>query len=157
MEAVMLLRAIKLLLTLLIMLVPFATITAQGSSVFTGVIDNAEYAVPIDLSTIAEGSSITIDAQATSGDLDLMIVLIYENGIYAAESDDRAPGNPNPYLTYENAPGGNYRAIVTRYGFDQGSTTGEFRVTVDIKAGGPVTLTTGEIVEALQDPLKAVV
>lgn len=138
----MLLRAIKLLLTLLIMLVPFATITAQGSSVFTGVIDNAEYAVPIDLSTIAEGSSITIDAQATSGDLDLMIVLIYENGIYAAESDDRAPGNPNPYLTYENAPGGNYRAIVTRYGFDQGSTTGEFRVTVDIKAGGPVTLTT---------------
>ena len=77
----MLLRAIKLLLTLLIMLVPFATITAQGSSVFTGVIDNAEYAVPIDLSTIAEGSSITIDAQATSGDLDLMIVLIYENGI----------------------------------------------------------------------------
>ncbi len=138
----MLIRRFKLFVVFVITLIPFATITAQGSSVFNGAITDAEYYYVIDLPTIAEGSSITVDARAVSGDLDAVIVLYYENGIYAAESDDRAPGNPNPFLTYENAPAGNYRVLISRYGLEQGDTSGDFAATVDIKQGGGAILST---------------
>ena len=77
--------------------------------------------------------------RATSGDLDAIAVLFFENDIWAGESDDRSPTNINPYLKYENAPAGDYYVVVTRYGVEEGETSGEFfaRLTVTVGAVTP--------------------
>jgi hypothetical protein len=118
-----------------------SVIQAQSSGEFTGTIDDTTYYGTIDLPDVPEGATITVDAQATSGNLDLVVILFYLNGIWAAESDDREPGNLNPYLIYENAPAGDYRIIVTRYGVEEGESTGDFVALVDVQIPESVALT----------------
>jgi hypothetical protein len=108
-------------------------ILAQGDVRFDGSIDDDNIVQVIEIPEIAEGSTIIIDVRATSGDLDPVVALFYENNSWVIENDDREPGNSDPLLIYENAPAGDYFAIVTRYGYDEGSTSGEFSATVEIQ------------------------
>ena len=130
-----LLTAIALLCTF-----PIAGLAAQGAGEYTGSIDDAQPYQIIDLPNVPDGASITVDVRASSGNLDAVAVLFFENDIWAGESDDRSANSLNPYLKYENAPAGDYYLVITRYGVEEGETSGEFRARVIILEGVAVAL-----------------
>ena len=123
-----------------IALVPFARVLGQGEGDYNGFIDDTQTYQVIDLPAVPDGASIIVEVETTSGDLDPVAVLFFENDIWASENDDRSPGNPNSYLKYESAPGGNYYVVVTRYGLEEGETSGEFiaSVTISLAAVAPL-------------------
>ncbi|NJL94595.1 MAG: hypothetical protein HC915_13155 [Anaerolineae bacterium] len=110
--------------------------------VFTGEITDAltygEYQFEVPT-----GVTIVADLRATSGDLDTVMALWLGEELLA-ENDDRAPGDLNSYLEYPNAPPGTYYITVTRYGGEQGATSGTFELVVDLRPSTelPPTVTT---------------
>ncbi len=136
-----------LLLTALLLLLLCTRVLAQGAGTYTSTISAESFAIRFDLPGVPEGAAITVDVTALSGDLDPVAVLFFENNIWAAESDDREPGNLNPYLIYENAPAGDYLVVVSRYGLEEGATTGDFSVTITVdQRSAPLTTITPEMV-----------
>lgn len=105
-------------------------------TIYTGTITKTEYYAEIPLLNVQEGSTISIDAVATSGDLDLYLLLYYGDTLLV-QNDDRTKDDPNPLLIYTAPQTGDYRLIVTRYAFDQGLSTGDFQVTVQFGASSP--------------------
>src|SRR5690606_24744153 len=77
----------------------------------------------------------TVDARRTDGDLDLYVGLLLGENV-VAENDDRDSSNTDSYLEYPQAEAGDYTVIVTRYGFEEGETTGDFEVEIKVSAGG---------------------
>lgn len=122
--------------------VPFSRLIAQGAGDYSGFIDDSQPYQVINVPDIVDGANITVDVRATSGDLDAVAVLFYENDIWAGENDDRSSTNINPYLKYENATGGDYYVIITRYGVEEGETSGEFTARLTITAGVVTPLST---------------
>lgn len=117
--------------------------TAQSSAeTYTGTIDDDNFSQRIELPEVAEGAAITVDVRATSGDLDAVVVLFFENDLFATANDDREAGNTDPYFVYENAIGGDYYLIITRYNGEEGTTTGDFTADVQVKVGDVPPLTT---------------
>jgi Clostripain family/Bacterial pre-peptidase C-terminal domain len=109
------------------------TNTQPAGQTFTGSIDNTTSYVEIPITVETAGSTITIDAQATNGDLDAYLGLFY-NGEVVAENDDRQEGDTNPFIEYPNAAAGEYIVAVTRYDFEKGKTTGGYLLSVNIVA-----------------------
>jgi hypothetical protein len=48
------------------------------------------------------------------------------------ENDDRSRNDSNPIIDYKVKKAGDYTIIITRAGFDDGDTSGEFEATVNI-------------------------
>ncbi len=109
------------------------TNTEPAGQTFTGSIDNTTPYVEIPITVATAGSTITIDAQATSGDLDAYLGLFY-NGEVVAENDDRQEGDTNPFIEYPNAAAGEYIIAITRYDFEEGKTTGSYLLSVNVVA-----------------------
>jgi hypothetical protein len=107
---------------------------SQKGEVYSGEITDETYYVEIPIEIVREGDTIIIDAATTNGDLDPYLLLFYGDDI-VAENDDRSKDDPFPYIEYANAQSGDYVLILTRYGFDQGKSSGEFEVTVQMSAG----------------------
>jgi hypothetical protein len=121
-------------------ILPFTQVVAQGAGDYSGLIDDTQPYQVIDVPDVPEGASISVDVRATSGNLDAVAVLFFENDIWAGENDDRSASNINPYLKYENAPAGDYYVLITRYGVEEGETSGEFtaRLTIQLAAIAPL-------------------
>ncbi len=108
--------------------------TGVTGDVFTGEITNREYFAEYPLDGVQDGQTITVDARATDGDLDVYVGLFFGDEV-VAENDDRDQSTTDSYLEYPQAQGGDYTVVVTRYGFDQGETSGEFEVGIKIGRG----------------------
>lgn len=114
---------------------PVVSTGGSAGDIFTGTISNREYYVTFPLNDVQEGQTITIDARATSGDLDLYLGLFLGDEV-VAENDDRDRSDINPLIEYPRAQAGDYTVVVTRYGFADGQTTGNFEVSIKVSAGG---------------------
>jgi hypothetical protein len=75
------------------------------------------------------GETITVQATATSGDLDTYLGIIdpSSNEVFA-ENDDIVQGNTDSEVTFEIPADGYYLVIVTRFNFEEGVSTGDFDV-----------------------------
>jgi hypothetical protein len=116
---------------------PTTPVTSTGGSdaqTATGSIDSENYFVEFPLSDVGEGDTITIDAMATDGDLDVYLELWYGEDV-VAENDDRDQSTTDSALEYPNAEAGDYFVTVTRYGFEEGKTEGDFELAVKISSG----------------------
>lgn len=126
------------------------TTTQPGGQTFSGSLDNATFYVEIPITVATAGSTITIDAQTTSGDLDGYLGLFY-NGEVVAENDDRREGDTNPFIEYRNAAAGEYIVAMTRYDFENGQTTGGYLLTVLISAAPTSVITTTDTTTTAAD------
>lgn len=130
-------RSIKSLIFaifLIWILVVFAVSSAQQSPTqFTGLIDDdtpfVEIAFAVDAAT-----TVTIDLDAVSGDLDTYLYLVDGSGKILAENDDRVRGNTNSSIREFFIPTGDYTVIASRYGVNRGDTVGEYQLNITYNA-----------------------
>ncbi len=113
--------------------VPVSNTGDQGQT-FSDKIDSKQYYVEYPLKDVHEGDTITIDAQATSGDLDLYTGIFFGDTV-VAENDDCDNSTKDSCLEYPQAQAGDYTVIITRYGYEQGETSGSFEASVKVGKG----------------------
>lgn len=114
-----------------------------SSDVQTGTVDDDNVYVTFPLNDVRDGQTITVDTQRTSGDLDLYVGLLLNDQV-VAENDDRDQSTTDSYLEYSQAQAGDYTVVVTRYGYEEGQTSGDFEVEIKVSAGsGGSTLVSG--------------
>jgi hypothetical protein len=138
-------RAISFVCALLLTFAATQSIVAQGAGSYTGTITNQDYFATVQLPGVAAGQTITIDAQATSGNLDTLVILLTAEGEWVGENDDREQGNFNSFLSIAAPSSGDYLVVVTRYGEDTGSTTGDFSLVIDIGGAQAITVTSADV------------
>jgi hypothetical protein len=100
-----------------------------------GKIDDTTPFIEIPIRIENDGDTVSITAQATSGDLDTLVYLVDANSAIVAENDDRATDDTDSSLTFLQAPQGDYTVIVTRFGVEEGKTSGEYDL--DIQTSAP--------------------
>jgi hypothetical protein len=76
------------------------------------------------------GDQVTIRAEAVTGNLDPILVLRDVNNQNLATNDDENPETKNSLLTYTLPANGNYVIAVTRFGVQDGITTGDYQLTL---------------------------
>lgn len=111
--------------------------TQSNEDILQGEISDREYFAEFPITDVREGSTISIETRATSGDLDLYIGLFLGEDLIA-ENDDREQGSFDAALEYPQAQAGDYSVIVTRYGFEDGNTEGKFELAIKVSGGGGV-------------------
>ncbi len=114
--------------------------TGDKGETFSDQIDDNQYYVQYPLNDVQDGDTITIDARATAGDLDLYTGIFFGDTV-VAENDDRDNSTKDSYLEYPQAEAGDYTVVVTRYGYEQGETSGSFEASVKV-GKGTTTITT---------------
>ncbi len=114
---------------------PVSDTGVAGGDVQSGDITNDQSYVEYPLPGVKQGDTITIDARATGGDLDAYLGLFFGDTV-VAENDDRDQNSSDPFIEYPNAQAGDYSVVVTRYGFQDGETTGSFDVAIKVSSGG---------------------
>ncbi|MCU0481119.1 MAG: clostripain-related cysteine peptidase [Anaerolineae bacterium] len=121
--------ALFILLTLLLSITP---IFAQTDTPFTGTLDTNKpfYEYPILIED--DNTTLTADSQATSGDLDTIIYLLDETGNILAQNDNRTRDDLDAYLFYPAMDAGAYTLILARYDLDDGTTSGDFTLTISL-------------------------
>lgn len=109
------------------------TITVPGTS--SGTISNTIYVVPFCFNGTS-GQTVTISANATSGDLDTYIALFDPTleEVYG-ENDDIESGNTDSELTVTLPVTQQYVILVSRFGVDEGTSTGNFTVNITTSGG----------------------
>jgi hypothetical protein len=99
--------------------------------VWSGHIDDDTPFNQIVLEDVPAGATITVDIQAMSGDLDAYAGVLFDDEV-VFENDDRAKGDSNPLVEYRAEEAGTYTIIITRFDFEDGTTSGDFEATVYI-------------------------
>lgn len=119
---------------LFIMSFIFAISLAQDTpNQFSGTLNNENPFVEIGFS-IPLATTITIDLNATSGDLDAYLYLVDSAGKIIAENDDRVRGDTNSSIGQIFVPAGDYTVIATRYNVTRGDSTGEYDLIITTDA-----------------------
>jgi hypothetical protein len=113
--------------------VPVSDTGSQGDT-FSDKIDDKQYYIQYPLTNVQAGDTITIDAKATGGDLDLYTGIFFGDTV-VAENDDRDNSTKDSYLEYPQAEAGDYTVVVTRYGYEEGQTSGTFEASVKVGKG----------------------
>lgn len=100
-----------------------------------GEIDNRDYSF-FYCFVGTEGDEVVIDATATSGDLDTLLLLtdLRFDEIYA-ENDDREISTRNSRIVYVLPESGAYLITLTRYDTEDGETEGDFELIVQLNDG----------------------
>ncbi len=98
---------------------------------YYGTIDDDAVFSKITLENVPAGATITVDIRATDGDLDPYAGVLFDDEV-VYENDDRSRNDSNPIIDYKVKKAGTYTIIITRAGFDEGDTSGEFEATVNI-------------------------
>jgi Clostripain family/Bacterial pre-peptidase C-terminal domain len=129
--------------------------TGGQSDVLSDTINNDQYFVEYPLSGVTEGQTITIETQATSGDLDLYVGLFYGDTV-VAENDDRDKNTTDSYLEFPQAQAGDYTIVITRYGFEQGETSGQFEATIKVGRSTTNIVSTGTTVNPVASGYPAI-
>ncbi len=79
-----------------------------------------------------EGDTIRITAETLTGTLDPILVLRDADDNNLAVNDDISPSNRNAVITYTLPANGQYIIAVTRYGLREGTTNGDYRLTLEL-------------------------
>ncbi|MBI5931605.1 MAG: PPC domain-containing protein [Chloroflexi bacterium] len=118
-----------------------ATAIEYGDSA-TGSIDNSAFLVGFCFDGTA-GDQVVISMEASSGTLDPYLQLSDNTGndIYAS-NDDADANTRNAQIEFTLTTTGQHLIIATRYGADQGDSTGNFSLTLSEGAGKGTTNTT---------------
>ncbi|MBE2267071.1 MAG: PPC domain-containing protein, partial [Anaerolinea sp.] len=97
----------------------------------TGMLNNDVYARFYQFEGIA-GQTVDIRVERLSGDLDAMLILrdANDNPLPGGANDDADASTRDAHLTYTLPADGTYIIAVTRFGVREGTTTGEYRVTL---------------------------
>jgi hypothetical protein len=79
------------------------------------------------------GDTVRIAAERVTDDLDPLLVLrdASDRNLPGGTNDDRTPDDRNAELVYTLPAAGEYVIAVTRYGVRDGTTAGEFRLTLE--------------------------
>lgn len=110
--------------------------TGQDVMTVNGSVDDGDSYQVWDL-TVEAGTSVVIKMEANGSGLDSYVGLLDENlNEVLAENDDAAEGNPNSQLNYTFDTAGTYKVVATRYGFEDGTTSGAYALTVEFVTGG---------------------
>lgn len=96
----------------------------------TGTITSDRYALFYQFSGTA-GDVVTIQARRLTGDLDPLITLLDALNRPLADNDDARPDTRDSLLTYTLPADGRYVIAVTRYGVRDGTTAGDFQLSVE--------------------------
>ncbi|MCL4253387.1 MAG: DVUA0089 family protein, partial [Anaerolineae bacterium] len=127
-------KSLAFFTALIWILAMFAVTSAQQTpSQFTGLIDDDTPFIEIAFAVEA-ATTITIDLDATSGDLDTYLYLVDGSGKILAENDDRVRGDTNSSIREFFIPTGDYTVIVSRYGVTRGDTIGEYQLNITYNA-----------------------
>lgn len=102
----------------------------------TGNISDAEYFSGYCFDAEA-GDIVTITLVATTGDLDTYLIIsdAFGDEIFA-ENDDVEEGNTNSAVVFTVPDDGNYLIFVSRYDGEEGTTTGNFAVSITSEGSG---------------------
>lgn len=102
---------------------------ALGQS-YVGTITNQN---PKDAYTLdlPQGQQLTVNADATSGSLDTLLILLDPNGQRLLDNDDRAAGVTDSTLTTTINTAGVYTLVVSRYGQVIGGTEGNYTLSIN--------------------------
>lgn len=92
-----------------------------------GMIDNTNPFVEVPFS-LNQDARVTLDLRATSGDLDTLLYVVDASGNIILENDDRTRGDTSSRVGDLSLSAGTYTAIATRYGVDEGDTSGNFEL-----------------------------
>jgi hypothetical protein len=98
---------------------------------YYGTIDDETPFNNVTLEDVPEGAVITVDIRTTNGDLDAYGGIMFGDDV-VAENDDRSRNDSNPLIEYEVEEAGDYTIIITRAGFEDGNTEGDFDVVVNV-------------------------
>lgn len=98
---------------------------------YYGTVDDETPFNHITLEDVPAGATITVDVRTTSGDLDAYTGILFDDEV-VAENDDRSRNDSNPILEFQVEEDGDYTVIITRAGFEEGDTSGDFDVVVNI-------------------------
>jgi hypothetical protein len=128
------------LVPLFIILLLFLSAQAQDESVApfaTGSITNEDAVQILALDVARDGSNLTIDMrppadQTETTELDTFLYLLDSNNRIVAENDDAAKGAVNSLIEYPEAQAGSYRIVATRYGLEEGDSTGDYELYVTV-------------------------
>jgi len=128
----------------------FSSLTARAQwlverQVYTGTITADAPRVTYPL-LLRAGQALLASVDATSGDLDTMLMLYAPNQTLVVANDDRTYGDLNSLLGYRAPLTGTYTLEVTRY--DLGDSTGDFQL--EIVYGGEDILTLLDSVRGVQ-------
>jgi hypothetical protein len=139
-------RPIIFLMALVIILASMGlALTAQSSeirgerTVISDFIDNETAFYDIPLIVEDDGTTIELDMQRQSDNLDTLLYLLDSQGRIIAENDDRPTGERDSLLVFPQAKVGNYRVIATRYGVQDGNTTGAFELVAELQSSATET------------------
>ncbi|MBC7815070.1 MAG: PPC domain-containing protein [Burkholderiales bacterium] len=99
-----------------------------GDSV-TGTLNNDVYALFYQFNGAA-GDAVDISAETLTGDLDSILVLRDADDNNLASNDDASPDTRSPRLVYSLPYTGQYVIAVTRFGLREGTTSGDFRLSL---------------------------
>jgi len=111
---------------------------SEGGDIFisygeslTDTITNERYAVFYQFSGAA-GDQIEIQVETLTGDLDPLVLLqdVVNNTLPGGVNDDASADTNDALLTYTLPYDGEYVIAVTRFGVRDGTTTGDFRITL---------------------------
>lgn len=111
---------------------PAMRILSYGDQV-RGAISNADFEIRYTFEGSRE-DAISIDMQAASGNLDSYLILLDPDGQLLESNDDRTAITRDSQIIFDSLPAtGTYTIVVTRFGGETGSTTGDFMLQLNLK------------------------
>jgi hypothetical protein len=106
------------------------TIALSGDAPVSGVISSAQPYQTYGFSGQA-GQVVSVQMDASSGNLDTLLLLLDPNGNLVATNDDREQGVTNSGINnFSLILSGGYKVVATRYGQALGGTEGEYTLTL---------------------------
>ncbi len=109
----------------------------QAQAFAVGTITSEDAIQIISLDVARDGTNISIDMrppadQSETTELDSYLYLLDRNNRIVAENDDAAKGAVNSLIEYPQASAGSYKIVATRYGLEEGDSTGDYELYVTI-------------------------
>lgn len=110
--------------------IPATTNYISTDNTVTGRIDNTTTFVEMPIRVQDDANHLSLELTAIDGDLDTMLYLLDSNRTILAENDD-FDSSTNSRIDFPSVPRGDYSAVITRFGGEDGETLGAFELSVD--------------------------
>lgn len=108
----------------------FAPLLAQEARPQSGRLSDSSAFQEVPLRISRDGETLIAEMRATSGNLDPLLLLVDENGVIVAENDDLSPDDASARIIYPQAMRGQYTLVATRYGVRNGTSTGDYDLSI---------------------------
>ncbi|MDX2078193.1 MAG: clostripain-related cysteine peptidase [bacterium] len=107
-------------------------ISAQTQDTFTGTLNDDKPFYEYPLLIEEANTTIIADVIATSGNLDTILYLLDDAGNVLAQNDNRTRDDLNAAINYPSADSGTYTLLLARYDVQDGTTSGDFSLTISL-------------------------